>query len=134
MPLCLTVFIGYHSLLGYNSRFSHRFTARILVKLQGIYLTLFACLPLPSLCVRYAYLTVMISLSRERGLLWLTRAFAIIGPSLWNKVLPSTRSTLLTGEPSASFSFSQDCFLLSGSLALEAFLIGVHCKKRYVNV
>src|SRR6218665_1882127 len=32
-----------------------------------------------------------------------TRAFAIIGPSLWNQLLPSTRSTLLTGEPSASF-------------------------------
>src|SRR6218665_3084651 len=32
------------------------------------------------------------------------------------------------------FSFSQDCFLLSGSLALEAILIGVHCKKRYINV
>src|SRR6218665_3032400 len=27
------------------------------------------------------------------------RAFAIIGPSLWNQLLPSTRSTLLTGEP-----------------------------------
>ena len=31
------------------------------------------------------------------------RAFAIIGPSLWNQLLPSTRSTLLTREPSASF-------------------------------
>src|SRR6218665_27355 len=57
--------------LGYNSRFSHRFIARVLVKLPGIYVTLFACLPLPSLFVRYAHLTVMISLSRERGLLWL---------------------------------------------------------------
>src|SRR6218665_4111624 len=28
-----------------------------------------------------------------------TRAFAIIGHSLWNQLLPSTRSTLLTGEP-----------------------------------
>ena len=24
--------------------------------------------------------------------------------------------------------------LLSGSLALEALLIGVHCKKRYINI
>src|SRR6218665_1780569 len=32
-----------------------------------------------------------------------TRAFAIIGPLLWNQLLPSVRSTLLTGEPSASF-------------------------------
>ena len=31
-------------------------------------------------------------------------------------------------------SFSHDCCLLSGSLALEALLIGVHCKKRYINV
>src|SRR6218665_1152056 len=71
LPSCLTIFIGYHSLLGYNSRFSHCFTARILVKLPGIYVTLFACLPVPSLFVRYVHLTVMISLSRERGLLWL---------------------------------------------------------------
>src|SRR6218665_2951460 len=67
-----------------------------------------------------------------------TRAFAIIGPSLWNQLLPSTRSTLLTGEPTQPieclFSFSQDCSLVSGSLALEALLIGVHCKKRYINV
>src|SRR6218665_2368732 len=33
----------------------------------------------------------------------MARAFAIIGPLLWNQFLPSTRSTLLTGEPSASF-------------------------------
>src|SRR6218665_2202218 len=32
-----------------------------------------------------------------------TQAFAIIDPSLLNQLLPSTRSTLLTGEPSASF-------------------------------
>src|SRR6218665_373962 len=32
-----------------------------------------------------------------------TRAFAIIGPALWNQLLPSAPSTLLTGEPSASF-------------------------------
>ena len=32
------------------------------------------------------------------------------------------------------FSFSQDCSLLSGSLGLEALLIGVHCKKCYINV
>ena len=34
----------------------------------------------------------------------------------------------------AAMLFSQDCSLLSGSLALEALLIGVHCKKRYINV
>ena len=44
--------------------------SRILVKLPGIYVTLFACLPLPSLFVRYAHFTVMIFLSRERGLLY----------------------------------------------------------------
>src|SRR6218665_522032 len=81
-----------------------------------------------------------------------TRASAIIGPSLWNQLLPSTRSTLFTGEPrqclfsyqephhitsllrQCLFSISQDCSLLSGSLALEALWIGLHCKKRYINV
>ena len=64
-----------------------------------------------------------------------TRAFAIIGPSLWNQLLPSTRSTLLTGEPSASFrSLKKQCSLLSGSLALEALLIGLNCKKHYISI
>src|SRR6218665_1495053 len=40
---------------------------------------------------------------RARTAMAQTRAFAIIGLSLWNQLLPSTRSTLLTGEPSASF-------------------------------
>ena len=40
-----------------------------------------------------------------------TRAFAIIGLSLWNQLIPSSRSTVLTDEPSAS-SFSQDIFSL----------------------
>src|SRR6218665_2729217 len=104
LPSCLTIFIGYHSLLGYNSRFSHLFTARILVKLPGIYVTLCACLPLPSVFVRYAHLTVMISLSREQGLLRLRhKPLQPVGPALWNQLLPSTRSTLLAGEPNTSF-------------------------------
>src|SRR6218665_2414866 len=39
---------------------------------------------------------------RARTSMAQTRAFAIIGPSLLNQLLPSQRSTLLTGEPSAS--------------------------------
>src|SRR6218665_2267503 len=35
------------------------------------------------------------------------RAFAIIGASLWNQLLPSTRTTLLSGEPNASFVLSR---------------------------
>jgi len=86
-----------------------------------------------------------------------TRAFAIIGPLLWNQLLPSTQSTLLTGEreirlfndtsiskmicvndfnrwSKCLFFFSQDFSLLSGSFTLEALLIGMHCKKRHINV
>ena len=36
-----------------------------------------------------------------------TQAFEIIGPSLWNQLLPSTRSILLTGEPSPLFVLSR---------------------------
>ena len=88
------------------------FTARILVKLSGIYVTLFACLPLPSLFVRYAHLTVMISLSRERGLLYGSDTslcnywpFALEPTPSYR--LPPTRSTLLTGEQSAFFVLSR---------------------------
>ena len=59
-----------------------------------------------------------------------TRAFAIIGPALRNQLPPLTRSNLLTGEPRASLSLKT---LLSGSHALEALLIGVHCKKLYIQ-
>jgi len=55
-----------------------------------------------------------------------TRAFAIIGPVLWKQFPPSTCSSLLTGEPNASFR--------SLKTAEEALLIGVHCKKHYINL
>src|SRR6218665_1526522 len=48
-----------------------------------------------------------------------------------NQLLPSMRSTLLNGEPSASFRSLKTALF---SLALEALLIGVHCRKRYINV
>jgi len=38
-------------------------------QVTGVRVTLSACLPLPSLFVRYTHLIIMISLSRERGLL-----------------------------------------------------------------
>ena len=47
--------------------------------------------------------------------------FAIIGPSLWNQLLPSTRSTSLAGEPSASF-----C-----SLKTALFYLGLSHWKRF---
>ena len=87
---------------------------------------LFDCFPLSSLFARYVHLTGMISLSLERGLLWLKhdafQSWALhfeptpfFGPLLhinwWVKCL---------------FSFSQDCSLHPGSLALEALLIGVN--------
>src|SRR6218665_3555955 len=50
-----------------------------------------------------------------------TRAFAIIGPSLWNQLLPSTQSTLLTGEPSVSFR----------SLKTALFSLGLSHWKRF---
>src|SRR6218665_1355175 len=40
---------------------------------------------------------------RARTSMAQTRACAIVGPALWNQLLPSTRSALLTGEPSGSF-------------------------------
>lgn len=49
-----------------------------------------------------------------------------------NRLHPSKRSTLLTGEPCAS-SFSQDGSLLSGSLAQGALLIDVR-QEGYINI
>src|SRR6218665_470335 len=58
---------------------------------------------------------------RARTSMAQTRAFAIIGPSLWNQLLPSTRSTLLTVEPSASFR----------SLKTALFSLGLSHWKRF---
>src|SRR6218665_460966 len=58
---------------------------------------------------------------RARTAMAQTRAFAIIGLSLWNQLLPSTRSTLLTGEPSASFR----------SLKTALFSLGLSHWKRF---
>src|SRR6218665_3980410 len=60
-------------------------------------------------------------LPRARTSMAPTRAFAIIGPSLWNQLVPSTRSTLLTGEPSASFR----------SLKTALFSLGLSHWKRF---
>src|SRR6218665_1882985 len=107
LPSCLTIFIGYHSLLG--CKFIQ------LKVLTLIYRSHIGQAPryfrdlirLPSSAISPRPLR---SLDRHdlfvpgaRTSMAQTRAFAIIGPSLWNQLLPSTRSTLLTGEPSASF-------------------------------
>src|SRR6218665_1195423 len=42
------------------------------------------------------------------------RAFAITGPALWNLLPPSTRFTLLTGEPNASFRSLKTAFFSLG--------------------
>jgi len=69
-----------------------------------IYVTLSTCLLLPYLFISCTHLTVMILfVQRARTSMAQTRALAIIGPSLSNQLLPSTQSTLLTGERSASF-------------------------------
>src|SRR6218665_3353729 len=70
-----------------------------------IYVTLYIRLPSPAISLRPLRSLDRSDLldPRARTSMAQTHAFAIIGPSLWNQLLPSTRSTLLTGEPSASF-------------------------------
>src|SRR6218665_1295233 len=58
---------------------------------------------------------------RARTSMAQTRTFAIIGPSLWNQLIPSTQSTLLTGEPSASFR----------TLKIALFSLGLSHWKRF---
>src|SRR6218665_1604973 len=67
--------------------------------------------------------SVMTSSSSERGLLWLRH-----GPSqsltlhaLWNQLSPSTRSTSLTGQPSASFRSLKTALFYLGLLHWRRF-------------
>src|SRR5688572_23388951 len=47
------------------------------------------------------------------------RAFAFIGPALWNQLPPSTRSSLLTGGPSASFRCLKPTFFFSLGISVR---------------
>src|SRR6218665_605373 len=58
---------------------------------------------------------------RARTTMAQTQAFAIIGPSLWNQPLPSTRSPLLIDEPGASFR----------SFKIVLFSLGLSLQKRF---
>ncbi len=51
---------------------------------------------------------------RARTSMAKTRAFAFIGPALWNQLPPLTRSCLLTGGPSASFRCLKTSFFSLG--------------------
>ena len=68
---------------------------------------------------------------RARTSMAKTRALAIIGPALWNQFYAIHS---ISWWAKCLFSFSQDCSLLSESIALEALQIGVHCKKRYIGL
>src|SRR6218665_1230312 len=91
------------------------------------YMTLSANRSWPLLFLRYAHLTGMISLSLERGLLWLKHE-PLPALALHFELIPFlTRSSLLTGESSASFRSLNTTgydILFPGSLALEAPLRG----------
>src|SRR6218665_884883 len=123
-PSCLTIFLGYHSLLGYNSRFSHLFTARILVKLSGSYVILFACLPLSSLFVRYAHLTVMSLCPASEDFYGSGTSLCNHRPFALEPTAPFYAIQLLTGEPSASFR----------SLKISLFSLGLSHWKRFISV
>src|SRR6218665_991615 len=68
------------------------------------YLRDFICLPSSAISLRPIRSLDRhdLYIPRARTSMTQTRAFATTGPSLWNQRPPSTRSTLLTGEPSAS--------------------------------
>src|SRR6218665_2747494 len=67
LPPCFTIFIGSPHCSN-STQGSH---IDLPLELPSIYVTLSACLPLPSLFAHCAHLTVMISLSCERRLLGL---------------------------------------------------------------
>src|SRR6218665_1611573 len=126
------IFIGYHSL----QRHPHwlPLIAQIQLKVLTLiyhshigqaprYLRNLICLPSSAISLRPLRSLDHHDLfvPRARTSMAQTRAFAIIGPSLWNQLLPSTRSTLLTDEPSASFH----------SLKTALFSLGLSHWKRF---
>ena len=51
---------------------------------------------------------------RTRTSMAQSRSFAAIGPSLWNALSPSVRSTILSSRLSSSFDFLKTCFFSRG--------------------
>ena len=58
---------------------------------------------------------------RSRTAMAQSRSFAAIGPSLWNALSPSARSTILSGTLSSSFAFLKTCFFSRGLAHWERF-------------
>jgi len=58
---------------------------------------------------------------RSRTAMAQSRSFASIGPSLWNSLSPSIRSTILSGTLSSSFAFLKTCFFSRGLAHWERF-------------
>ena len=58
---------------------------------------------------------------RSRTAMAQSRSFASIGPSLWNALSPSARTTILSGSLSSSFSFLKTCFFSRGLAHWERF-------------
>ena len=56
---------------------------------------------------------------RVRTAIAQSRAFACIGPSLWNQLSPFVRSTILSGGPATSFRYLKTCFYSRGLLHWE---------------
>ena len=58
---------------------------------------------------------------RTRTAMAQSRSFASIGPSLWNALSPSVRSTILSSSLSSSFAFLKTCFFSRGLAHWERF-------------
>ena len=62
-----------------------------------------------------------------------TRAFAFIGPALWNHFSTSTRSVLLAGGPSTSFRRLKTAFFSFGLSHWERLCLVYTVERRYKN-
>jgi hypothetical protein len=58
---------------------------------------------------------------RTRTAMAQSRSFASIGPSLWNSLSPSLRSTVLSGSLSSSFASLKTCLFSRGLTHWERF-------------
>ena len=97
------------------------------------YLCNLICLPSPavSLCPLWWLDRHDLFVPQTRTTKAPSRAFAIIGPALWNQLISSTQSSLLTGEPSASFRCLKTALFSLGLSHWKRFWLvcTIHCKK-----
>src|SRR6218665_1791197 len=70
---------------------------------------------------------------RTRTTMTMSRSFSVIGPSLWNRLLPSTRASFLSSNLSMSLSLLKTCLFSWSQSNQKRLCLPMAVEGRYIN-